>query len=105
MNNKAPADIMEIAGNATSRRGAAGGAGMWHADLIYGHPQNGRSANNGQIVTGNNGYHVSNGYISNGNCGTARGMNGNGTVGPPISIPIINPGSGFPLIRGNEINV
>lgn len=101
MNNKAPADIMDITGNGTSRRGAAGGAGMWHADLIYGHPQNGRSANNGHI--GNNGYH--NGYLSNGTGTTGRGMNGNAIVGPPISIPIINPGAPYPVIRGNEINV
>jgi len=124
--NKVPADIMEIAGNGTNRRvgggpNNGGGGGMWHADLIYGHPQNGRG-NNGHIPAGammNNGSsgggggshplsQSNNGYLPNGGgmSGNTNGRPGS-TSHPPLSsqIPIINPGAAFPIIRGNEINV
>ncbi|CAL8111066.1 unnamed protein product [Orchesella dallaii] len=118
------ADIMDTGGgpggggSGTGRRGAPS---LWYADLVHGHPQNGKGRNG--YAGGTNGGIHSNGYISgNGGVPIARPPHpvGNGGGGPHIlphhnskhqDIPLIAPGggsngagTGFPIIRGSEIN-
>lgn len=117
------ADIIET-GSTAGRRG--GGPSPWYADLIHGHPQNngkGRYHNGGTNGSTGGGMMHSNGYISgNGGVPIARPlppigavkMNGDHNILPHHTpkhpdIPLIAPGTGngtgFPLIRGGEINV
>lgn len=127
MNN---ADIMDTGGNGTGGRRVGGsGPSPWYADLVHGHPHNnGKGRHNGYIGSngsagGGGGMIHSNGYISgNGGVPIARPshpvgsgkMNGDHILPHHNSakhqdIPLIAPGTGngtgFPIIRGSEINV
>lgn len=127
------ADIMDTGGGGTAGR-RNGGQPLWYADLVHGHPQNNGKGRNGYVGTNGSatgGIIQSNGYISgNGGVPIARPihpvssvkMNGHGGDGlsshilphhnsKQQDIPLIAPGSGngagtgFPIIRGSEINV